>query len=447
MSLSSIERAKLIAELLDLRKGLTDLSALAKAKSISRILGIRKQLFGKGSAFQEVLQRLKDNPLPEYREGVQGLTQAYEEAIRKWLPDSHVYLRNITADNAAGTAKAIYNTLSRYPALAQALEYVGTREDLAKEAKKIEDKIAKRKQKRIDAIQSTLKLSDTAKKDLLQAFDEGIERFRTYWSQFYDPWRSGKQIAKWLLECVGLSGNRKAQNLIRKAYNGMAFDPRDELKQDVIQGLRRLYLESKTEQLAKAAFSESGEDEETSKDKKNSLYIAAQRKSFTGRGKLKNAYAWVSPFRYLGNSSAHSSAGVVISAYSNDIGHELHKTALRDQENLWHPINTISATDPTDGECSVITHELGHSLDYLLNVRHDYRILQLYWDNRTRIKSERKQGIMTKSLSNYANEDVMEMVAEGFMEYRLSKSPRPMAMQIGKIIDEYYEKQFGQGVK
>lgn len=77
----------------------------------------------------------------------------------------------------------------------------------------------------------------------------------------------------------------------------------------------------------------------------------------------------------------------------------------------------------------VIDHELGHELDRLLNIRTNPKILKL-WDS----------SDVRKELSNYGATSKAEMIAEGWAEYVGNPTPRPLAKEIGELIENEYSK-------
>ncbi len=81
-----------------------------------------------------------------------------------------------------------------------------------------------------------------------------------------------------------------------------------------------------------------------------------------------------------------------------------------------------------------IVHELGHSLDYLLNLRTNKDILAIF-------KSMSKTD-MAKNLSGYGSTKIEEFIAEVFADYHLSNKPKEITIETMKIIDEIYKKRF-----
>lgn len=83
---------------------------------------------------------------------------------------------------------------------------------------------------------------------------------------------------------------------------------------------------------------------------------------------------------------------------------------------------------------SVVYHELGHSLDYLCDIRSDGEIA-------TRFACSAK-GDIKNELSGYAATSVAEYVAEGFAEYMSSPMPRERAKEVVARIDKSYKTRF-----
>lgn len=52
--------------------------------------------------------------------------------------------------------------------------------------------------------------------------------------------------------------------------------------------------------------------------------------------------------------------------------------------------------------------------------------------------------MIEEGISRYAATNIAEMIAEAFCEYKMSASPRALAMQIGTVIDQEYNRKYGQ---
>ncbi len=73
-----------------------------------------------------------------------------------------------------------------------------------------------------------------------------------------------------------------------------------------------------------------------------------------------------------------------------------------------------------------INHELGHVIDNILGVNRDKRIKYMYKQNLNN---------MSKYLSEYAETNIKEFIAEAWAEYTTSPTPRKLATAVGKIIE------------
>ncbi len=96
----------------------------------------------------------------------------------------------------------------------------------------------------------------------------------------------------------------------------------------------------------------------------------------------------------------------------------------KDVEDRWHPqgCDTIK---------SIFDHEIGHQLDYALNLRNNKHMINLY---NSISKFNKSVG-----LSMYSNYSIKEFIAEGWTEYINNPYPRDIAMKIGKIIKKELE--------
>jgi hypothetical protein len=97
------------------------------------------------------------------------------------------------------------------------------------------------------------------------------------------------------------------------------------------------------------------------------------------------------------------------------------KSLKRDVESKFHPVGCDSIK-------YVIDHEIGHQIDDILGVSIDNTVKEMY----NTITEEGIKG----GLSNYANKNIHEFVAEAWAEYRNNATPRPIAAKIGAIIDD-----------
>ena len=77
---------------------------------------------------------------------------------------------------------------------------------------------------------------------------------------------------------------------------------------------------------------------------------------------------------------------------------------------------------------TIVSHEIGHEIDRLLEIRKNSEIQRLYMLTPN----------IDKELSKYGNTSVVEMIAECWAEYSTSPNPRPFALRVGRLIEEEY---------
>ncbi len=127
---------------------------------------------------------------------------------------------------------------------------------------------------------------------------------------------------------------------------------------------------------------------------------------------------------------------------SSEIQKTRERYMWRERTNyMFHPVGTHSVR-------GVISHEIGHMMDYRFKISSDTRIRELF----TRYALGTISGPntneylpytvnpvpekMMRALSSYANTNIREFVAEAWSEYRNNPSPRPLAKQVGDIMVE-----------
>jgi SPP1 gp7 family putative phage head morphogenesis protein len=100
----------------------------------------------------------------------------------------------------------------------------------------------------------------------------------------------------------------------------------------------------------------------------------------------------------------------------------------RSQSVKWNPVGTGSVKGTID-------HEMGHQLDYLLELQYDQEVINLYEDL---VRS----GQMIDEVSGYAKKNVQEFIAESWTEYNNNPTPRKISSRIGRLIDARYQEKF-----
>lgn len=116
-------------------------------------------------------------------------------------------------------------------------------------------------------------------------------------------------------------------------------------------------------------------------------------------------------------------------------GVPMHWQYLESVSAGFHPKGTESDESHGAGE-AIVMHELGHALDRLLEIQKSPEFQALRYGELASVD-------IAKEVSRYATTNNAELIAEAFCEYKLSKAPRSVAMAIGRMIDDAYNKKFG----
>ena len=80
----------------------------------------------------------------------------------------------------------------------------------------------------------------------------------------------------------------------------------------------------------------------------------------------------------------------------------------RDVQSQWHPVGTENLR-------SVMDHEIGHQIDFMLGLSDNPQIQKLFNENREN---------MSEVLSAYGNKNIAEFIAESWAEYINNPTPR-----------------------
>lgn len=142
--------------------------------------------------------------------------------------------------------------------------------------------------------------------------------------------------------------------------------------------------------------------------------------------------------------------GVAVNASITKDQDALKKMLQRSVQMRYHPpgCDTIK---------SIMDHELGHQMDYLLGLRNDPKIAELRTKaygatnpasgqpapvhNGVPVHRDATEN-MTGAVSKYAHTNVAEFIAEAWAEYRNSPEPRYIAQQVGDHIKKLYAEKF-----
>lgn len=107
------------------------------------------------------------------------------------------------------------------------------------------------------------------------------------------------------------------------------------------------------------------------------------------------------------------------------------------QKNKELAVNTQFAPIGTASVKGVVDHELGHEIDRLLGLCSHGDFIKL----RSKEIANGKKYIK-ENLSDYANTNAAEFIAEAWSEYLNNKKPRPIAVAVGSLIRKLYTKKY-----
>lgn len=112
-----------------------------------------------------------------------------------------------------------------------------------------------------------------------------------------------------------------------------------------------------------------------------------------------------------------------------------------------------SQVDEINKSLATVTHEFAHVITIEENLLFSkYPELKSFWTNiksiKTKYNKEIKEAYLKKDydklnnifLGDYANKNKNEFMAEAFTEYMLKSNPSKYALEVGKLIDQYFKK-------
>ena len=146
-------------------------------------------------------------------------------------------------------------------------------------------------------------------------------------------------------------------------------------------------------------------------------------KSFASKtvGKLQgNVYAFASKVRQTTSGIPEKYAGICVNNAWGKDPQKFLNALISDVNSGWHPLGTNTIA-------SVFDHEVGHQLDYVLDLRNNADIKNLW--------NSLQKDQVGNGLSRYGATSISEFIAEGWAEYCNNPQPRDIATQIGKIIE------------
>ena len=397
--MNGLERAKLLRELLSARARLGLETGLQKARIIYAIFDLRKRL---GMDDPEKKKTARDRVAASPVDESSNLSAAeYAQRVSEWLPQTTVRFASMERGNAKGTALAIQSVLLKFPLLdsRSVIRVIGLGSDLlevVKEKEQTLEALAKEKTK----AQSFEEVGNGLK----SKFDKAVPQMLGRNGIVIGTPTKFRNLPRQLAKALGLEKDKE----LKPFFSPFA----DTITQEFIDKLKSRFVAVGILNFAKS---------EVMKERPDLLENDVFK--FRGMENSKTCYAVYGRGR-----------GIVS---TNFFKRNLNERYQEDCNNKWHPTGVPMSHDGA-GAQSVITHELGHALDFMMGISSTQAMRDLWR------KHHNKD--MQEVLSLYADTKIEEMIAEGFAEYMMSPSPREVARIIGNCIESSYreyERTFG----
>lgn len=314
---------------------------------------------------KQTLDSINANPIPENASSTQC-----EDVIKKWLPNTDVDIKGLNSQTAQGLTRAIYNICHDFPELSNALSNI-------KDASSVNRGIGQNIKKLSNELLKQPGWVESAKQEISDTFERVFKVI--------------KSVSSDIDQLYGFLKIPKDTNTYNQYKNTSVKEIDDELKAKIKEDF------VSQERLAKYA-----KDEAKNKYKENKIKT------------MPGAYAYVS-HSYLNNGNSLITCGIFAKS-------DLEEKMRKDVEMGFHPSHEKGSAAE-----SIITHELGHVLDFLLGLKNHPEIDRIYHSNEDRLQ-----------VSGYGQRSITEMIAECFSEYRLAKYPSKTARAVGQIIEKRY---------
>lgn len=141
---------------------------------------------------------------------------------------------------------------------------------------------------------------------------------------------------------------------------------------------------------------------------------------------FKTSGEWAHAFDHRNFFKDDRFSGIAVNKkFGGDL--ELFKSGLK------HSLNTKFHPVGCDTVKSVFDYEFGHQLDYLLDISDSQEFANIV-----------NGKVSIETLSEYALKNRKETLAEAWAEYRNNPNPRPLAKEIGELIESKYKARFGK---
>lgn len=166
-------------------------------------------------------------------------------------------------------------------------------------------------------------------------------------------------------------------------------------------------------------------------------YNADQFVKTHGLDQWKNCFGWslLVPAAVLPGSAGEASGGPLRYCgvgLNEDFGGNYTKFMTTGERNVASGFHPIGCGSPK----ATVDHEIGHEIDRLIGAKNDPIINGLYHEMK-------QNGDAGSTLSVYAEENVMEFIAEAYSEYRNNPQPRRYARAVYLRLKVLWEQRGG----
>lgn len=399
--MKGIDKARLVSGLLN-AKGRFKRARSKMRPVIAYEISLLRQRLGMGTGLSEdVLERVQNNPVDMSK----TLTpEEYTKQVQTWMPHSFVSLEGMNAENSKGAVKALQDVILRYPKIVDddnGLQVFSTAWGF--------DQMSKANMKRaknaIDEIIERENLLEKVPFVYRERFHNAVLEHLGGGEHLVEI--SPGEASLFVCACDA-EGDKKVQKVL-----GKRPIMQDELMEACWEALWKTWAKKKAmARLLRESPDLTKWDKLSSRLDLRSRDIeqCAALSCYEGSGGILFLRM------YRDNSMQVNYAQAVATGY--------HVRGEHDQE-------------PYGAAESVTMHELGHALVHLLGITSspEFQRLRSGWLSTVDIVAE---------VSTYAATNDEELIAEAFCEYKLSASPRPVAMAIGHVIDNAYRQKFGE---
>lgn len=403
--MKGIDKARLLSGLLR-AKGRYKRARSPTRPFIAYEISLLRQRLGMGTGLTEdVLERVQNNPVDMSK----TLTpEEYTKQVQTWMPHSFVSLEGMNAENTKGAVKALQDVILRYPKIVDDDRGIRT----------------------FSTAWGFVKMSTSKRKRWLDAVQEIIDREKLLEkvpNAVFDQIQSVEEEFGTVPQSSRISYGAASSFAARVEMIGVRLVTLPKVRKDLstFPIIREDFAKACKDALGELWATRIAEEMLRSESPDLDMW-----EGWTKALELKGGEASYALAVHFGNSRT---GGVVL--LKDFRGVPMHWQYPEYVSAGFHPKGTESDESHGAGE-AIVMHELGHALGRLLEIQKSPEFQALRYGELASVD-------IAKEVSRYATTNNAELIAEAFCEYKLSKEPRRVAMAIGRMIDDAYNKKFG----